>query len=126
MKRTRMKNRYRPTGPTTDEMEKLRERSGGLCEMQLPGCLGRATDVCHRIKRGMGGRKGAARELNNRLSNVIHGCRECHGWTHARPEEAYDLGLMLREGQDPENEPVTRRCEWVYLYDDGSWTEAVG
>ncbi|HEY9415509.1 MAG TPA: hypothetical protein VIQ30_12170, partial [Pseudonocardia sp.] len=83
-------------------------------------------DVCHRIKRGMGGRKGAARDQNNRLSNVMHGCRECHAWTHARPQESYEMGLMLREGQDPENEPVIRRCQWVYLYDNGTWTEALG
>lgn len=74
----------------------------------------------------MGGRKGEARERNNRLSNVLHGCRECHMWTHARPQEAYELGLMLRQWQDPAEEPVVRRGVLVYLHDDGTWTEVLG
>jgi hypothetical protein len=36
------------------------------------------------------------------------------------------MGLMLRKWQDPANEPVIRRCELVYLYDDGTWTAALG
>lgn len=94
-------------------------RSGGWCEMQLNGCLGQATDACHRIKRGMGGRHGAAEAESSRLSDVIHGCRVCHQWTHARPTESYEMGLMLHEGQDPAMEPVLYRNEVKYLDDFG-------
>jgi hypothetical protein len=84
----------------------LRKRSGGFCEMRLAGCWGRATDPCHRIATGSGGRHGQAKTDHDRLSNVIHGCRFCHEWTHGNVAEAEALGLMLREGHVPENESV--------------------
>jgi hypothetical protein len=101
----------------------LSTRSDGWCEIRLPGCLGRATDPCHRDGRGTGGRKGAAKDANARLSNVLHGCRRCHSWSHANPAKSYGLGLMLRHGQDPTAEPVTYRGRRVYLGDDGTVTD---
>jgi hypothetical protein len=98
----------------------IKVRSGGLCEAQLRGCLGRATDCCHRIARKAGGRPGE----DTRLSNVWHGCRACHRWATENPIDAYARGLALKEHEDSEDSPMTRRCERVYLYDDGSWTEA--
>lgn len=94
-------------------------RSGSRCEMALHGCTVTATDPAHRIKQGMGGRQGAAKDLHDVLSNVLHACRTCHSWTHARPAEAYELGLMLREHQTPTREPVVYRGELSYLTDDG-------
>ena len=84
----------------------LRERSGGFCEMRLEGGLGRATDPCHRIASGNGGRQGAAKVHHDRLSNVVHGCRACHDWCHDNIASAELLGLMLREGDVPEAIPV--------------------
>jgi hypothetical protein len=117
------RNRYEPAVPPAVK-EALKGRAGGSCEMQLPGCLGRGTDPSHRIGTKAGGRKGEAKERHNRLSNVVWACRACHDWCHARPAEAKDAGLMLEEWQNPEDVPVTRRCQLVYLYDDGTWTEA--
>jgi hypothetical protein len=115
-----MSRTYRPTGPDVRTRANLRARSGGYCEMNLAGCTGRATEVAHRIKRGAGGRHGEALERSNRLSNLIHACSDCHAWTHARPTEAYQLGLMLREHQNPADEPMPYRNEgWVLLTDDG-------
>lgn len=98
----------------------LAARSGGWCEMALPGCAGRAADPAHRNGRGMGGRKGAAKELHDRLSNVLHACRRCHETTHWAPAWACRLGLMLRTGQDPAAVPVLYRGVWVLLADDGA------
>ncbi|MBX6357905.1 MAG: hypothetical protein IRZ05_18880 [Micromonosporaceae bacterium] len=120
IKRTLMARRLRARVPDS-VLAALTARSGGVCEMQLVGCQGQATDPCHRIKRGIGGRHGAAKRLSDRLSNLVHGCRMCHDWCHARPAEAYDFGLMLREWQDPAVEPVLRRGQWVLLDDDGGW-----
>lgn len=125
MRRTALRSRWTNTGPDAASRRLLRERSGGLCEAQLPGCIGQATETCHRIKKGTGGRHGEAREQNNSLSNLWHGCRSCHRWTHAVPTPAYELGLMLHEHQDPPSEPMVRRCEAVYLSDDGTWTEVL-
>jgi hypothetical protein len=99
----------------------LAERSGGWCEMQLPGCQGQAIDPCHRVATGMGGVHGDAVELSDRLSNLVHGCRSCHDWTHHNPTEAERLGLILPHGADPLAEPVRLRYGHVGLRDDGGW-----
>lgn len=92
----------------------VRERSGGWCEMRLPGCLGRATDFSHRIGRGVGGPDTA--------SNGMDAFRMCHGWCHSRPEEAKGLGLMLESWQDPTNEPVAyQNAGMVLLDNEGLW-----
>lgn len=127
LKRTAMKpTRPRPAVPAPVRTG-LAERSGGWCEMKLPGCLGRATDPSHRIRVGMGGRHGPAAEQSSRLSNVLHACRACHDWCHSRPAEAYDLGLFLREGQDPTHE-IANTCRYgpVLLDDDGGLWPAGG
>ncbi|MEU8157994.1 hypothetical protein AB0B94_30445 [Micromonospora sp. NPDC048986] len=98
----------------------LLDRSGGWCEMALTGCLGTGTDPAHRLARKAGGRKGAAKAANDRPSNALWACRRCHDWSEARPAESYELGLMLREGQEPTLEPVVRRGVLVYLADDGA------
>jgi hypothetical protein len=101
----------------------LRLRSEGICEVQLPGCHGRATDNCHRLGKKAGGRP--RRDLD-RLANLYHGCRHCHGWTHDNPLEAQAMGLVLREYQKPEDEPMLRRGVRVLLDDDGYVTPADG
>lgn len=99
----------------------LKVRSGGLCEIAAPGCAEIATDDSHRIKSGMGGRKGAAAVRHHVLSNLMHACRHCHSkWLHASPAAAYAAGWMLREHQNPLTEPVVYRGTWCLLGDDGS------
>ena len=108
------RTRPRPTIPAALRAQ-LVERSGGWCEARLPGCTGRATDACHRVTRGMGGRLD-----DGYLSNLWHGCRTCHRWTHDRPTEANELGLMLENWQDPRQEPMAyQSAGMVLLQDDG-------
>jgi hypothetical protein len=99
--------------------EGLERRSEGLCEMRLPGCSGNATDAAHRLARKKGGRRY---ESFDRLCNLIHACRTCHRWTHDRPAEANDLGLVLKEWQVPELEPMAYRNQgWVLLGAEVTW-----
>lgn len=93
--------------------------TGAWCEIQLIGCQGLGVDPAHRIGQKRGGRHGEAYEENNRLSNVLWACRACHDWCHDRPEEAGDMGLVLKEHQDPLAEPVLYRGDLRYLTDDG-------
>lgn len=111
--------RWRPAvpKPTSDA---LAVRSQGRCEIALPGCLGMATDPCHRIKRGAGGRHGQAEVENNSLSNLMHGCRPCHDHSHNQSTEAYDVGIRLKEGQDPAAETALYRGVPCYLTDAGA------
>lgn len=102
--------------PARDAVE---GRSGGLCEIRLPGCFGRAKDWHHRLLKGQGGLWQA--------SNGIHACRWCHeavtntrghraeyeenGWlvpSHGNPGEARAWIHTVRFGQ-----------AWVLLRDDG-------
>lgn len=87
---------YRPAPKTADELYArmaVTARSGGRCEMRIPGvCLGRATNWCHRIAEGQGGPWLA--------SNGIAGCGSgnatgCHGWTHQHPDLAKANGWIV-------------------------------
>lgn len=116
--RATLTTNYRPAVPD-DVRAALAQRSKGLCEMQLNGCTGVATDPAHRIGQGSGGRHGEAKVENDRLSNLMHACRTCHDWSHAQDAEAKDLGLRLKNGCIPPQEPVLYRGVLSYLTDDG-------
>lgn len=97
----------------------LQARSGGVCEIVLPGCGHTATDPAHRIKQGMGGRHGDAKVAHDVPSNALHVCRWCHTICHQQPALAYRRGWMLREHQNPLTERVFYRGLWRWLTDDG-------
>ncbi len=112
MKRTRPEPGFPPA-----LRAQLFARAGGMSEARLPGCWGTATQACHRKHR-----KGGGRPLGDdeRLSNAWAGCTPCHDWTHARPTEANDLGLLLKEHQDPTVEPMAyQNAGFVVLDDEG-------
>lgn len=110
--------KHRPTVPV-DTRAALAERSGGICEIQMAGCTGLATEVSHRRTQGMGGRHGAAKVDIDRLSDILHACHAEHMWAHARFAEAQDLGIRLYDWQNPLMEPVLYRGVLSYLNDDG-------
>lgn len=99
---------------------RIDERSGGWCEMMLRFCIGRASQVHHRITVKAGGRRGEAKTRHDRLSNCVHACSMCHLDVTGDPKLAYESGLSLREYQDPALNPVLIRGQLVYLTDDGS------
>jgi hypothetical protein len=112
-RRTRLKSRVKPAVPPSVRSA-LVARSGGLCEAQLPGCLGTATDTCHRVGQAQGGA--------DTLANVWHGCRRCHEWTHQRVAEARELGLILESWRVPALEPMAyRSASWVLLAEEVTW-----
>lgn len=113
-----LSTQVRPAVPDTVRVA-LMKRSGGWCEMQLPGCTGVATDPAHRIGQGSGGRHGEAKVQNDRLSNLLYACRTCHEWTHREDELANDDGLRLKNGCIPTQEPVLYRGVLSYLDDEG-------
>jgi hypothetical protein len=110
--------RPKPAVPSRLRME-LQGRSGGTCEIVLPGCGITAIDPAHRIKQGMGGRHGEAKVAHDVLSNLIHACRWCHSICHQQPNLAYRRGWMLREGQNPLEVPVLYRGLTRWLTGDG-------
>lgn len=109
---------------TPTEKAPVLDRSGGWCELRIPGvCVEVGQDPAHRIGEGMGGRKGTAATENDRPSNVLWACRYCHRYCHDYPATARGNGWMLLRGSEPRTAPVfycNRR--WVLLDDVGGWT----
>lgn len=70
--------------------ERVRARSGGWCEIRLPGCFVRALDWHHRLRDGQGGLWQA--------SNGLDSCRWCHMAvtnTNGRYAEYVDAGWIV-------------------------------
>jgi hypothetical protein len=109
---------------TTVQKRPLLERSEGVCEIGTAYCAHFATDVCHRRGEKAGGRHGDAAVLNDRLSNVLHGCRTCHNFTGQWPKTAELNGWRLTELADPLAERVNRRGRFVFLDDEGGVFDA--
>lgn len=122
-KHTRRQPNRRPAGIPAKVRAALRQRSGGVCEIQAGGCEGRATEASHRLGVKMGGRHGAAAARHHVLSQMLHACRGCHhSVIHAYPAAAYWRGWMLREHENPRAVPVLYRGVWSLLDDSGGVT----
>ncbi len=76
-------------------------RSQGWCEVWLPGCSGRATQVHHRKLRKQGG--------DNSPANLLAACQICHQLVHAHPVASYEAGFLVSAYGDPESVPVITR-----------------
>jgi hypothetical protein len=103
--------------------ETVSGRSGGWCEIRLPGCFGRALDWHHRQNRTQGGLWQA--------SNGIHGCRFCHEQiTNTRGNRAlYEFyGWIVPSRVVPAGVKTLIHCRyghtWVFLDDQGDVTLA--
>lgn len=70
------------------------------CELQLEGCLGRATHRHERKRRAQGG--------DGSRVNCLDVCWECHRKIHASPYIAYSMGWMVESWRDPADVPVRR------------------
>jgi hypothetical protein len=78
--------------------KQINQRDNGCCRR----CGNLATNVHHRIGRGMGGSKRA--DINDLAALVMlcgSGTTGCHGLITSRPEEAYREGWSIRRS-DPE------------------------
>jgi hypothetical protein len=98
----------KPRGSKTAALrayERVIERSGYVCEVNAPGCLGTARHVHHRRLRGQGGDNSMANLLNVCAAAVDAGC---HAYIHAHPEESYANGWLVHAWADPEAIPVQR------------------
>lgn len=95
-------------------------RSGGWCEIALPGCTRRAAEWHHRLNRSHGGRWEA--------SNGLHLCSRCHlavTNTDGNRQEYEASGWVIsgRSGQPPITVPVQHAVHGLVLLDNsGDWT----
>lgn len=86
------------------------ERDRGECLV----CGGEATDIHHRMPKGMGGTSDPDR--NYGLANLVSLCREDHDHVHANPGESYTNGLLVHSWDDPLKCPVILADETVVIY----------
>ena len=117
---------YRPTVTATERAARdlVRARSGGWCEVRLPGvCLGRAANMHHRKNRSQGGKWAAS----NLLDLCGSGTTGCHGVLtdpQGRRAEYEATGWIVPSYADPAEVPVlihnaTTGHDWVLLNDKG-------
>lgn len=118
LKRTRMKRRYRDTGPSDTVRELVHARDKGCVACGSGDDL----QVQHRRPRQMG---GSRRPDTNEPQNLLLACQTDHAWMESRREEAIDLGWLVPQWQDPAEVPVHHyRYGVVYLAADGSVSQA--
>ena len=115
------KRKRKNTDPATTVTDRVKERSEGVCEIQIPGlCTGVATDVHHRSGRGMG---GTSRPEIDQAANLMHACRSCHDAvtnTRGRRAEYERARWIVRRSADTLTKPVLRRGVWVLLDNKGA------
>lgn len=102
----------------------VRARSGGRCEVRVPGvCQGRATNWHHRRNRSAGGRWVPS----NGLDLCGTGTTGCHGYITEHPAESAENGWTVRSWNDPVHVPALIHTTsfvhaLVLLDDDGCFT----
>lgn len=69
-----------------------------------------ATDMHHRISRGVGGWWSPA--------NCLHLCRVCHSHFTDKMDLAYQMGISLRRAQIPSEVPVMRKTGEIFYPTD--------
>jgi hypothetical protein len=113
---------FLPAAAELIEDRSSRDYGYRVCEIQLSeACQWRASQKSHRITQKSGGRHGAAKERSDRPSNVLDACGYCHHVITVTPwkVDAHASGWVLREWQEPSQEPVLYRGDLVYLTDGG-------
>lgn len=88
------------------------ERDGGLCVR----CGQEATDVHHRLVKGMGGTK--KENINYGADNLVSLCRNCHAYIHAHPRESYRTGFLVASWDDPEGISVVTKARTLIFRSD--------
>lgn len=79
------KVRTKPMSAVTKQQ--VRDRSGGVCEVRVPGCHGKAVQMHHKKRRSQGGAHSP--------DNLLHVCGRCHTWIHQHVADAKQHGWIL-------------------------------
>lgn len=95
----------------------IRERSGGVCEVQV-ACEGiAAVQIHHRRGRFMGGTKRPETDLP---ANGLHICVPCHHYiTTGHRIESYEKGWLVSQSADPALVPCMYRGVFSKLDNTG-------
>lgn len=90
------------TGPTNETRHAIYQRAFFECEFCGQENFAHGISIHHRKPRGMGGTK--KKEIND-PSNLLllcgSGTTGCHGWIESNREQAYEMGLLVRQSDNP-------------------------
>lgn len=100
----------RDTGPSQAMRLKILKRDGYQCARCGKPVIDVLRSIHHRKRRSQGGKSTP----DNLVLVCGDGVLGCHGHVHRNPEQSYDLGWLVREGDDPALKPLT------HVRDDGS------
>lgn len=104
---------------TTEALRLMRERCGGLCEVQWPRvCQGSGSQLVghHRRPRGSGGTK---RHSSRLAANGLMASTSCHSFLETGERgQARELGFIVDQNQEPADVAVFYRHEQKVLLDN--------
>lgn len=90
------------TGPNNETRDAIYRRAFFECEFCGTESFSFGISIHHRKPRGMGGTK--KKEIND-PSNLLllcgSGTTGCHGWIESHREQAYEMGLLVKQSDNP-------------------------
>lgn len=114
--------------PTLETRRRVLARDGYQCAI-----CGHGIDtgwsgysIHHRRMRSHGSGYDMLHEAGNLLTLCGSGTTGCHGWVHAHPKRAYQLGYLVHMSDEPLSQPVYyQQHGWQLLGHDGTRTPAI-
>lgn len=100
-------------GVHPDTRREVLARAYFTCE--FCGWKNNSLNIHHRTPRGMGGTR--VKEINEPANLLVlcgSGTTGCHGWVESHRQEAYELGLLVKRGQNPELIPFQNKEGQIY------------
>ena len=111
------------TKPTDETRRTVQRRDRYRCAMcdRETGSHWSGDSIHHRRMRSHGSGYERLHEPENLLTLCGSGTTGCHGWVHAHPNRAYQLGYLVSMSDDPIGQPVYYRTGgWQQLHADGT------
>lgn len=109
-------------GPNTEIRRTVLRRDGwkcAICNREIDSHWS-GYSIHHRRLRSQGSDYSGLHQPENLLPLCGSGTTGCHGWVHAHPSRAYQLGYLVHMGKNPATQPVYyQRHGWQRLTQQG-------
>lgn len=125
LRRTAIKRRHTPTGPTRTVVALVEERAAHSCE-RCDAMVGDIRGVDHHIHHRRPRQAGGSRKPDtNAPQNLVLLCPPCHHWVETHRAAARSTGWLVPGWADPAVTPLFyKRQRYALLTPDGTLTRA--